>query len=296
MILITTSNGVFRLSADEPAAQLVLPRKKGFLIFKKGSGGFFGISPHPDGDSYLAASREKLGTPRHDKPWTDVRLFRIWKNAAKAPEFFADIHDIHDVHQIATMGHLVLLTDTGKNRIGVYDVALEKTTALNVGQQREDINHINALHTTADEVLVGLNNRGNKPAEILTLFQDVFGELEPGVDALNLGTLEQLGDQLHTHDVEPFGDDYLYCASHDGRVHRRSTRESILHCGDWVRGLAMDQDGLWVGVSALADRANRHREDLDGQVHLYDPVSLDLLGTWDLVKAGQVNDIVGWGD
>jgi len=294
MILITTSNGVFSLASDEVASRLVLSREKGFKFFKKGSGGFFGIAPHPDGDSFIAASREKLGTLRHSKPWTDVRLYRIWKDSVRAPEAFGDIHDIHDVHQIAVMNELVLLTDTGKNRIGVHDLKTRGTVVLNVGSERADINHLNALHVTDETVLVGLNNGGGKPAEILSLPRAVFENPEPDGDALGLGVLEILGEQLHTHDIEPFGEDFLYCASHDGRVHRRSTRQAILHCGDWVRGLAVNEDGLWVGVSALADRASRHREDLDGQVHLYDPLTLKIRNSWQLAKAGQVNDIVAW--
>lgn len=294
MIFITTSNGVFGLQADDQISRLVLPREKKFLFFRKGSGGFFGIAPHPAGDSYIVASREKLGTPRHDKPWTDVRLYRIWKDHGRAPEVLADIYDIHDVHQIANQGNLVLLTDTGKNRIGIYNLDSYTTTTMDVGPERADINHLNALHVTEHGVLLGLNNRGNKPAEILTVPASAFENPESDADALNFGSLETLGDQLHTHDIEPFGDDYLYSASHEGRVHRRSTREAILHCGDWVRGLAVNDDGLWVGASALADRANRHREDLDGEVHLYDPQSLELIKTWPLEKAGQVNDIVAF--
>ena len=294
MILITTSNGVFRLSAEDPTAALVLARDKGFLFFRKGSGGFFGIAPHPAGDSFIAASRQKLGTPRHDKPWTDVRLYRLWKDKARSAIPLADLKDVHDVHQIATIGGLVLLTDTGKNRVRVFDLDNGNNWTLDVGPERADINHLNALHTADDQVLVGLNNRGNKPAEILTLPSSVFLSPQPGRDALELGRLEILVDQLHTHDIEPFDRDFLYCASHDGRVHRRSTRQPILHCGDWVRGLAVNDEGLWVGVSALADRASRHREDLDGQVHLYDPDSLDLIKSWQLEKAGQVNDLVAW--
>lgn len=294
MILITTSNGVFRLSAEDPAATLVQPRDKGFLFFRKGSGGFFGICEHPDGDSYLAASREKLGTPRHDKPWTDVRLYRVWKDPSLPAEPLADIEDIHDVHQIAIMGDQVVLTDTGKNRLGFFGLNTGDVWTLDVGPQRTDINHLNALHVSEDHLLVGLNNRGQKPAEILTLDREILVESLAGKDALEVGRVETLGTQLHTHDVEPFGEDYLYCASHDGRVHRRSDGASLLQCGDWVRGLAVNDEGLWVGVSALADRASRHREDLDGQVHLYHPDTLELLKSWPLIKAGQVNDIVAW--
>jgi hypothetical protein len=294
MIFITTSNGVYRLQANEQTAHLVLPREKKFFFLRKGSGGFFGISPHPDGDSFIAASREKLGTPRHDKPWTDVRLYRIWEETSRSPETLADIHDIHDVHQIATMGRLVLLTDTGKNRIGIYDLDSDTTTTMNIGPERTDINHLNAVHVSGNSVLFGLNNRGDKPAEILTVPASALGIMNQATDALDAGTLKKLGDQTHTHDIEPFGKDYLYCASHDGRVHRLSTREAILHCGDWVRGLAVNDDGLWVGASALADRANRHREDLDGEVHLYDQQSLELIKTWQLESSGQVNDIVAF--
>lgn len=294
MILITTSNGVFRLGAEGSCAQLVLPRRKGLLFLRKGSGGFFGIAPHPDGNSFLAASREKLGTPRNDKPWTDVRLHRVWKEAGRNPEVAADLLNIHDVHQIATAGQLVLLTDTGKNRIGVHDLNSGGSWSVDVGPERRDVNHLNALHVAGDQVLIGLNNRGDQPAAILEISLEMLQRQKSEIDLLDEGDLQVLGTQTHTHDVEPFGDDYLYCASHDGKVHRRSTGEIVLEIGGWVRGLAVNSEGLWIGASPLAERSQRHREDLDGQVHLFDPATLEKKKTWPLEGAGQVNDIVAW--
>lgn len=294
MIFITTSNGVFRLAAEDPAAQLVLPRRRGRWLLRRGSGGFFGIVRHPDGDSFLAVSRERLGTARRGKPWTDARLHRVWPDGSRPPRPAGDLRDVHDVHQMAVAGRLVLLTDTGLNRLRVHDLDTGHGWNLDVGPVRADVNHLNALHAAEGLVLVGLNNRGARPAEILTLDLAAVAAPQPGADALRLGRLEALGSQLHTHDIEPFGDDFLYCASHDGRVHRRSTRRAILHCGDWARGLAVDRDGLWVGASALADRSSRHREDLDGQVRLYDRESLELKKSWQLAAAGQVNDILAW--
>jgi hypothetical protein len=294
MLLITTSNGVFRLEAEDPTPTRVLARRKGFWPLRRGSGGIFGIAPHPEGDSYITASREKLGTPRLDKPWTDVRLYRVWKDPGRAPRAMADLRDIHDVHQIEVLDSLVLLTDTGKNRVGVYDLESGVQTTLDVGGERADINHLNALHVTTRTVMVGLNNRGDRPAGILAVDRDVLRSLKSGSDLLRHGSLRVLGEQRHTHDIEPFGDDFLYCASHDGQVHRMSTGEAVLHCGDWVRGLAVNGDGLWVGVSALAERARRQSEDLDGQVHLYDARSLTLLRSWQLKGAGQVYDLAAW--
>ena len=293
MVFITTSNGVFRLRAEDPAPQLVLPRRRGFWFFRKGSGGFFGIAPHPAGDSVLAASREKLGTPRRDKPWTDSRLYRVFHEPQRAPEIAVDLKDVHDVHQIATAGSLVLLTDTGLNRLVLHDLQQGRTWARDVGGARSDINHLNAVHVADTRVLLGLNNRGDKPAEVLEL--DLAGLCDPDEreDLLTVGRLRQLGQQLHTHDIEPFGGDYLYCASHDGRVHRLSDGAVLLETGGWVRGLVRDQAGLWVGASPLAERSQRHREDLDGQVHLFDPATLEKKKSWLLQGAGQVNDLVG---
>ena len=300
MIFITTSNGVFRLAAEDPAPQLVLPRRKGFLkgllFFPKGSGGFFGIAPHPAGDSVLAASREKLGTPRRDKPWTDLRLYRVFYDAARAPEAVVDLKDIHDVHQVATAGQVVLLTDTGLNRLVLHDLAGGRTWARPVGAQRADINHLNAVHVAGDRVLLGLNNRGNRPAEVLELDRARLLDPERQGDLLAEGRLLALGAQLHTHDIEPFGDDILYCASHDGRVHRLSDGSVLLEPGGWVRGLALNRAGLWVGASPLAERSQRHREDLDGHVHLYDPDTLQRRQSWLLRGAGQVNDLVAGGE
>lgn len=294
MILITTSNGVFGLDRRDRAARLVLPRRRGFWIFRRGSGGFFGIARHEASDSFLAASRERLGTPRAGKPATDARLYRIHADG-RPPALAATLLDVHDVHQIAVDGDRVFLTDTGKNRVQVYDLERSHVAAvLEFGAERGDVNHINAVTVLDGELLVGLNNRGAKPAEIWHFDLGSFADAAPGavLDGFALGRVAVLGEQTHTHDIEPFQGDLLFCASHEGKVYRHSTLRPILNCADWVRGLAVDADGLWVGASALADRASRHREDLDGQVHLYDPVSLELIGSWTLERAGQVNDIV----
>jgi hypothetical protein len=301
MIFITTSNGVFRLQAEDPAPQLVLPRRKGFLkgilFFPKPSGGFFGIAPHHDGESFLAASRERLGTPRKGKPWTDTRLYRVFVDAQRQPEPVVDLRDVHDVHQIATAGpnagSLVILTDTGLNRVVLHDLDTGRTWHRNVGDQREDINHLNAVHVDGERVLLGLNNRGNKPAEVLEVALEDLRDPGNAGDLLEVGSLKALGDQLHTHDIEPFAGSLLYCASHDGQVHRVDDGSVVLELGGWVRGLVQTDDGLWVGASPLAERSQRHREDLDGHVHLFDAETLEKKRSWLLKGAGQVNDLVG---
>jgi hypothetical protein len=67
----------------------------------------------------------------------------------------------------------------------------------------------------------------------------------------------------------------------------------LLHTGNWSRGLAVGKSTLWVGSSEQANRRNRHKESIDGEVRIYGlKPPYKLLKTLKLEAAGQVNDIL----
>lgn len=293
MIFITTSNGVYQLHEETGTAVLVMGNKHTPGLFKKKAKGYFGICLHQPSGDILVASREKLGTPEAGKPATDCKLHRINPTTLEHA-VIAELRDLHDVHQIACHGDRVYLTDTGKNRVHVYDLNAGKVVRMiNVGPRREDIHHLNALHCEERTLLIGLNNRGDQDSAILELPYDVIDSTDgTELDGLECGKLHTLHGIHHTHDIEPLENDYLICASHSGFVFRISDKEKLIHMDNWVRGLCCDDDGIWVGTSPLASRAERHSEKLDSSINYYSRSDMSLRKSIHLHGSGQVNDLI----
>ena len=140
LLFITTSNGVYALDDDSGKSQCILGNKHTPGFFEKKARGYFGITFHEQTGKVIVASREKLGTKKHDKPSTDTRLHAI--NPLNFEyELIATIMDVHDVHQITSDEQFIYLSDTGKNRVIVFDMKTNRTHCIiNIGHEREDIN------------------------------------------------------------------------------------------------------------------------------------------------------------
>ena len=286
MLYITTSSGVLRHDPESDELRVLIPMEDRRWT------GFFGIACHQNSRGILAACRQRLGTKRVRKHSTDVILHRI-DPQSEASEEIAAIHDIHDVHQIAVWNDIVILTDTGLNRLHLFDLSAGTTTAiLPVGPERDDVHHLNALLVHEDHLLVGLNNRGHRDAEILRIsLADLTVDLDD-TDAFSLGSVIPVTGFAHTHDLEPFDGGLICCASHDGLVLRIDEPEVLIDVGGWTRGLAIDSDSLWVGISQFAKRSIRHSDRVDGEVRQLDVRSGDCLRSITLQGAGQVHDLI----
>lgn len=293
-IYITTSNGVYFIDEKNNEVKNILPTKKLFGIFKRKGYAFFGIAYHEFSGNVIAAFRQRSGTKKHNKPTTDILLYSIDPDTHDS-EIITEIKDIHDVHQIAVKDDLVFITDCGKNRIPVYDLNSEdKITMINIGDIRDDINHVNALHIESDFLFIGLNNRGIKESEILRIaIQDCFDANHFQVDILGKATKIKLKDIYHSHDIEKLGEDLIVCSSHQGDIFRVSDSSLLLHSGNWARGLALYEDMVLVGSSEFAERDKRHKENIDGEIKIFNlEPPRKLLKTIKLEGAGQVNDIL----
>jgi len=289
-LFVTTSGGVLFCRSGTGAID---------SIVESGSRrwtGFFGIARHPRTGTIFAACRARLGTRRVRKHSTDVILYAIDPLTHEA-EPVAEIPDVHDVHQIEVGDEHVFLTDTGLNRIHLWDLEAGKTVRIvEVGGERDDINHLNALLLTPDDLLVGMNNRGREPAAVMRLpLSALSGDTEFGdviIRAGEIGRVTPLPGFEHTHDLEPWRGEILACASHHGTVLRTAPPGVLFSPGGWVRGLTADGEDLWVGISAPAERADRHSRSLDGQVRRYRG------GVWTeqqriaLPGVGQVHDLL----
>ena len=61
------------------------------------------------------------------------------------------------------------------------------------------------------------------------------------------------------------GEELVVCTSLDGRVVKVETGEAIIECEKFLRGIAEGPEGIWVGISKVAERADRNR----GTEHAY---------------------------
>lgn len=292
-LLIGTSNKILLLDTKTEQLDILIERekRKKWFFFDASSKGFFGITQSGK-EEVIAAAREKLGTAKSGKPSTDVILHKI--SLSSKSSSIGTALDIHDVHQICHYKGKLYLTDTGKNRVVIVEKDSGNTIGLlNVGSARQDINHINAISIEEDTLYVGLNNRGDKEAEILRI--PIAQIPEGGCDLLSPELNAEvivLPDCYHTHDINLDYGRMMFCASHDGNIHYVNQAKPFYTSSDWVRGLASDEERVWVGVSQKAERGKRHSEDLHGEVVEIDKSNGQELRRIHIQGAGQVNDLL----
>lgn len=289
MLYATTRRGVFVYDSRRDEVAPVIGNGRAGL-FARRARGFYGICWHRRSGLLLVASRERLGTPRAGKRTTDVRLHFV-EPGSRRHWLAAEVHDVHDVHQIACHEDFVFLTDTGKNRIHVYNLARKRPRAVvNIGPARADINHVNALLVRGDALLVGLSNRGHRDAEILFLpMAPLRAGAAPELDAQALGRVVRVPGVRDSHGLEPWRDQLLLCASPAGRV-TRADGTALTRVGAWARGLAPFAGGMWVGTNAFVPRTRRDNMCYDGRLVCLSE-KLEILQTARLTGAGLVNDL-----
>lgn len=293
MLYITTSNGVFLYDTENRQISIIMTNKHTPGFFKKKSYGYFGICFNKISKRIIVASREKLGTKKIDKPATDTKLHEI-DPINLSHKTIAVIHDVHDVHQIDCHNNYIYLSDTGKNRVPVYSLHENRlTTYLNIGEIRTDINHINAITCQTDKLNLGLNNRGTKVSEIYEIPYTSFENSSQQTILIDtLAKIYQVPDLFHSHDLEPYNDYFLMCASHNGFLVRSDTGKTLTRIGDWTRGIALSKNEIWVSASQYAKRSKRHSKNLDGYLYRVDRNNFNILEKIVITKAGQINDLL----
>jgi hypothetical protein len=286
-LFVTSSGGVLTVDPQTGSVQTVVETRDRRWT------GFFGIAWQQRSGTVIAASRQRLGTARVRKHSTDVTLYRIDPTSYES-ETVADLHDIHDVHQIAVWEDIVFLTDTGLNRIHVYDLAASRLVRIvEVGPERNDVNHLNALLVEEGTLLIGMNNRGYRDAALMKIpLEALVGEGPAVVDSAEVSEVIPLPGFEHTHDLERHREDLLACASHDGLVLRTDPPEVLFPVDGWSRGLAITGEGVWVGISQFAERKLRHTPSVSGAIILHEWPDGQPIRRIELEGVGQVHDLI----
>lgn len=97
------------------------------------------------------------------------------------------------------------------------------------------------------------------------------GETHIEVSAAQVAEALTLEGLRHTHDLALIGEKLVVCSSRDGRVVKVYTGEAIIECEKFLRGIAEGREGIWVGISKVAKRADRNRRKVHGHVLHFSP-------------------------
>lgn len=285
MIYVTTSNGLYKYSGTGSKIEKIYQPDNSLELF--------GITYLESANKVIFASRLKAPWYALNKKSRSVSLYSI-EDGASESKYLCTVNRVYDVHQIASAGNYIFLTDTSKNRIHILDLHNNKIVKIvNFGKKRKDTNHINALCVSADQLLIGLNNRGYKDAEIASIpLHEIFYTKQRYIQGDSIATFKSLKGRVHTHDITPYKDTFLVSASHDGCVFQVDSGENIFCENHWIRGTAVTEKGIWVGVSKKAERALRHSVKLSGMLLFVDIDSKKVLIEVSLEGAGQVNDVL----
>ena len=286
MIYVSTSNGVL---VYDPATDSITP----IIESSHKKFGFPGIALQETTGKIIVVERKKLRFSPFQRLSTDVRVHQIDPDTNRI-EPICPVFRVYDGHNTTVYNQFCFLTDTGRNRVHVVDLETGKVTRiLNIGTVRSDIHHINAVRVWRDDLLIGLNNRQKKESEILAVpLSRIFAEggLEMDLDAQS--NVTQITGITHAHEIVPYQGRLIGCASLAGQVIRLDTSEVLVQTEGWVRGLAPSEAGLWVGISNIAQRDDRHAKENQGRIVLYGHETMKPLKTVVLEAVGQISAMI----
>ena len=284
MLLITTSNGVFKFNYKDGEIKNILKPESSL--------GIFGIAKDKNNDIYVA-SREKLGFSFNSKLSSDVILYKINRDTLESTKY-ATLRKVYDVHQIAIWNDIVYLSDSTKDTVHTFSLTTKMLMGkIFIGDKRADTHHINALLVDGENLLLGLNNRGFFDSQVL-YFPLNLTPLKKGndIDALKVSEVNNISGFQHTHDLEICNGTLMVCASKEGLLIQAEGGRKLFQTEGFVRGIAENEYGIWLGVSQTAPRKERHSSTLDGQLLLLDKNKFTLKEKFTIPLAGQVFDIL----
>ena len=291
-LYIGTSKGLYKYNLKNKKLTNIFSNwHKG--LFKRPSKGVFGICEDIDNNIIVAASRERLTKNNSYDKSTDLILnFYDPKNNSVIEKTI--VNNVYDVHQIYYFNNKIYLTDTGKNRIQIYNTKSKKTEShINIGEIRKNLNHVNAIYVDNDKILIGLNN-GNKEnfknSQIIVLGDSL--KISNNMDALKKGKIINLLNIYHTHDIESIDNDYLISSSEEGNLISLNMNKTIKKLPIWTRGISKNDKYIFVGKSGIASRKLRHSRYYDGMISVLDRKNFNLVEELNIPKIGQLNEIL----
>jgi len=277
VLIVTTPNGLFGVDTETSETRLLC------------GGVFFGITRYKD---YIVVSEDILN---RSSVCTKSKI-RVLNNSFRDvyPPYFCKLVQIH---QIAVHDEKLFVTETAKDNI--HCIFLEdkfKTSTVIHPVSRKKPRHpnmhgLNAILVKDDDLYIGLNKTPkNKPSAVAKInISDIYYN-KP---ITNLKYEHLNCDIEHSHDLQPYEDDILISASNQGFVYSFNEKKSLFTTSRrfWTRGLAVTEEGIWVGYSVRAVRNRRFTIRKACSVNLYRHGDFKLMKSI-ILRVGQVRDII----
>lgn len=244
MLLVTTSHSL----------GLLEPQTGNFQRIETGQGLYYGMAVR-HGLLYVAA-RNRLVSDTGSK--ADERgHIRVFDAQLHHIDTLTAPFPLRDIHQIAWIGNELYVTCSHDNMVAIYTPQRGWVTWYPLGEPEtveRDINHFNSLKHLSKGRLAVLAHNLHQPSEIHLY----------GLPEKKRLSCVPMGHQAHN--IACHRGRILTCSSAEGCL--INTRGERVHTGGFPRGLAHEK-GLWyVGISQLAERAQR--DISTGRVQIYD--------------------------
>lgn len=191
--------------------------------------------------------------------------------------------NIEDGHQIEAFAGLLLITNTGKDSIDIYNHLFEFKTAFRPFQTKK--HHINSVKCLNDKLF-------------LVCHRDENGEESGPIIAFDIKSMRELARfniGRHAHDIFFDGDHILCTASRDGEIVRLDKDLKLLQrkkvCpSPLLRGIARIGNDIYVAQSQEGERQTRHSSQ-NGYIYKLDK-DLEQKEVFEIQECGQINDMV----
>lgn len=277
MILVSTSRGIYNLTSKEYAHE--------------NEGVCFGLAKTEEANKTLFAAF-RIGD--HSGFSCDTRICSFDESLNLKNKF--DIKGCEDVHGIEVFGDSIYILSTKTNRI--YQTNFQgEVLKVHEGIPNCERSHMNTIKRHNDRLLI-ICHRDSFDA------QSCLYEFNPySQETLCLSRF--LGD--HSHSILYHQDRFWICDSLNGRVFSVSKQhhvknpdtspqlETLNHIETeaiyLLRGLSTDEKFLYVGASAKASTAERHK-GCDGGIVKMNKDTGEILGEIVIPECGQVNEIL----
>jgi hypothetical protein len=242
-----------------------------------GNGLYFGLAHDMDGRIYVACRNTTDGPENESVRAAERGSILVFDSNLKISDELAAPFPLRDLHQILCFDEKLWVTCSFDNMLAIYDLASKEWRrwypAPDPADRGRDVHHFNTIAIIDNELCLVAHRFG---ASELFFFS---------YPKLQLTRVIRMGRMAHN--VFPFHGAIGTCSSEEGRI--LNTRGQSLEVSGFPRGIAITEQGNLIGISALAER--EHRAKQDAIVRSYTP-DWEFKADYILPGVGMVLDIM----
>ena len=270
MIIVSTSRGLLDLEGDK--------------FFHEGDGPYFGLAQDNKGKLY-SICRATNSILIFDKQLELIGKF--------------EVNDCEDAHGIEIFENNLFILSTGNNKIIQTDLRGNFIDTHENCIKRSSSPHINTIKKSRGRLLLLSHRDESDKGSCLYEFNPATKEC--------FCLSRSLGECSHT--ILPLSDDLWICDSLGGTVFSVSQKEHNLESspspelvktvrieidGEFLlRGLALEGDSLYLGLSEKATTAERH-QNINGGVAVISLATGNIKKIKTIKECGQINEIIDY--